>query len=213
MSTNRNDCSISPSKLIRLLLKSPSALFSPSTVAGYGETSRVFYNFEMKPEILLDTKEQLNLYVNISVWASSQEVRGALRENPEKAMSVTFFRESNQNWQEVSDNQHLVNSAEQQSGNTYQIGGWGNAKDKVYKMHIKSLSAGSTYLMVVNIAKHLPKNHMNIVKFRLVCFLQQALCKKSQRSLHPGLNSRPPCAESWQLTLKEFCLQPICSSK
>ena len=198
-STNKSDCSaICPSKLIRLLLNSPSALFSPSTVAGYGETSRVFSKFEMTPEILLNTKKQLNLNVDILFWdyCLPDEVRKALRENPEKAISVTFFKEGYRYWKEVSDNQHLVESAKRQSGNTYQIGARVVESFLVYKMHIKSLSAGSTYLMVVNIAKHLPKNHMNIVKFRLVCSLQQALCKKSQRSLHPGLNSRPPCPES-----------------
>ena len=216
MSAHKNDCSaICPSKRIRLLRNSPTVVFSPSTVAGYGERSRVFSKFEMTPEILLDTKKQLNLNVDINFldYLLSDEVREELRENPEKAISVTFFRESDRYWQEVSDNRHLVDSAKQQSGNTYQIRTWGDADDLVYNVHIKSLSAGSTYLMVVNIAKHVPKNHMNIVKFRLVCFLQQALCKKSQRSLHPGVNSRPPCPKSWELTLKEFCLQPTCSSK
>ena len=199
MSTNKNDCSaICPSKRIRLLLNSSTPVFSPLTVAGYCERSRVFYKFEMTPEILLNTKKQLNLNVDILFWEYllSDEVREALKEKPEKAISVTFFRESYRYWQEVSDNQHLVDSAERQSGNTYQIRTWGDVDFLVYNMHIKSLSAGSTYLMVVNIAKHVPKNHMNIVKFRLVCFLQLALCKKSQRSLHPGINSRPPCPES-----------------
>ena len=197
MSIHSNiDCSvICPSKLVRLLHNSPTALFSPSTVAGYGERSKVISSCLMRPKIFLDTNE-LDLRVEVTFSYPMQfPMFEALEENPENAISMTFLRESNGYWQTVSNNSHLVRSVDRQSGSTYKLNKF-TEEIWCYDMDIKSLSAGSTYLMVANIAKHLPKSHMFIVKFRLVCFLQQALCEKSQRSLHPGLNSRPPSPES-----------------
>ena len=201
--------------VLQSFFNSPTALFSPSTVAGYGERSKVIHSFFMRPLIFFDTNK-LDLLVQVMFHNfMPYPVFTALQNNPENArgmISMTFLRESNVYWQSISDNRELVGSVDPQSGSTYELKYNHFEKKWYYDMNIKSLSAGSTYLMVVNIAKHLPKSHMNIVKFRLVCFLQQALCEKSQRSLHPGLNSRPPSPESWQLTLKEFGVQPFRSS-
>ena len=114
----------------------------------------------------------LSLRVTIDFWHQlPNDLAEALRTNPEKVISVTILKESDGYWQSVSDNRHLFKSVELKSGSTYKISSiFGTLS---YNVVIKSLSAGSTYLIVADIAEDLPKNHMHIAKVRLVCFLPQ----------------------------------------
>ena len=134
----------------------------------------MFHKFEFRPAITPDTKKVLDLKVMIYFVDQGllrYALAEALRKNPGKAISVTILKESDGYWQNVSDNRHLVNSVEKQSGSTYKMRYFG--RRLWYDVFIKSLSAGSTYLIVADIAEHLRKNHVYIAKVRLVCFLPQ----------------------------------------
>ena len=131
----------------------------------------MFYRFKFLPTITRHTETVLDLRVIINFWKILPEaIAEALKTDPEEALTVTILKESDGYWQNVTDNSNLVNLVDLKSGSTYIMKEGGQYDGFWYNMNIRSLWAGSTYLIVADIAKHLLGNHMYIAKIRLVCF-------------------------------------------
>ena len=114
---------------------------------------------EWNEEEVLDLRVIINFYCRLP-----DAVAKELKKTPEKALTVTILKESEGYWQKVSDNINLTNLVDLQSGSTYKMQEWGQYGGLWYDINIKSVQPGSTYLIVADFAKHVPKNHMYIGK-------------------------------------------------
>ena len=141
-------------------------------------------SISFKPAFKSGTKEDLNLSVDIKFWNPPwlpEELSKALQKNPEEVLSVTILEDRAGHWTHVTDNRHLVNAVDLQSGSTYDF--WPGYFFE-YNIHVNSVSVGSTYLIIIDITKHQPINPRSMVKFRLVYFLLQHLKSPYQMHLH-----------------------------
>ena len=160
--------------IVHLLHNKLTACYRPpSTVAERGASSKIIFTVFFHPFLDKTDKTGLMLKIRINLRANSglsPQVVEAVKRSPEKALSVSLLGNEDGYWKHrVSDNRDLINSVDFKSGSTYTM----NLREPVsyYDVDVNSLSAGSMYLLIIDINKELPGSHRSIIKFRLVWFL------------------------------------------
>ena len=159
--------------LVPQLTKQLLTCFSTLSVTERGRLSKVISSFSLQPYVEESEQNNLVLFFRITLWDKSYLPAGILDAlqrltNPEEAISVTIWGERDGRWaQRVSDNHDLVNSVDVRSGSTYKMH-FTKEESCYYDIHIKSLSAASTYLLIIGINKKVPGSHKSNIMVRLV---------------------------------------------